>query len=246
MMNVQQLQQAARQVQDLCSQLIAQEQQNASQLNQYGQATLQNMSQLESNAARQLRQIQQLCFQIEQGLSGMANQPTNVVGGGTAWVPSVSYTAPSGSAYGMNAPGISPGTLQQVMQADHNPWTGPWYRPATLPASQPASQPAGYEGQQGGGVNPAALGQVLRADRDPNQTPVRAVGWPSPQTGWSSAQGVNPSAVQQVLQADRGQGEGGPAQRQVQPPASTGYAQGYYGPGTAGINQVMQAAQPAH
>lgn len=93
MMNVQQLQQAARQAQDLCNRLIAQEQQNAAQLNQFGQGTFQNMSQLESNAARELRQIQQLCAQIEQGLATAAQAGTFSAAGIAPMQP-VSYTAP--------------------------------------------------------------------------------------------------------------------------------------------------------
>ncbi|MBE3551606.1 MAG: hypothetical protein IMX06_01930 [Kyrpidia tusciae] len=255
MMNVQQLQQAARQAQDLCNRLIAQEQQNAAQLNQFGQGTFQNMSQLESNAARDLRQIQQLCAQIEQGLATAAQAGT-FSAAGIAPLQPVSYTAPYGPVQGLNRPEISGGTLQQVMQADRNPFTGPWYRPTPASGVQSA-------GIQGGGVNTAAISQVLQADRQAGAQQSQPAGWygsaagqaggqtwqagsqGAQATGYSqAAPGVNQTAVQQVLQADRGQGEAENWQRQGQA-NQAGYTPGYYGQGT-GVNQVMQAAQRAN
>lgn len=204
-MTLQQMQQAVRQCQDICNQLIAQEQRNADQLNQFGQTSLQNISRAESNAVQQLKQIQQLCNQLEQNLNWIASQPQ--AAGAFMAPPAVPYGVPYTPSYvGMTAPGIPPTTLQQVMRADHTQ-----ARPGAFQPSGTSVQPAyAYGWHTVPPVNQTALQQVLQADHNRSEagnTPSQPAGayQPAQAAGFTQAAyrpPVNPAALNQVMQAD--------------------------------------------
>ncbi|MBX6396453.1 MAG: hypothetical protein IRY98_12295 [Alicyclobacillaceae bacterium] len=253
MMTIQQMQQAVRQCQDICNQLIAQEQRNASQLNQFNHGSLQNMSQVESGAAQQLRRLQQLCAQIEQNLNMLASSQPGIGAGAYAASPSAHYTTPYAPVYsGGMAQGINPTAFQQVMQADRYSEAGP---------SQPAagySQPHAYGWHQIPAVNQSAVQQVLQADRNQGESgpsnPTAGYGYSHPTPAGSySAPGVNASALQQVMRADHQQGQAGTTPSQpvgsvsASPQQAYGYTPHYYGQpvNTGAISQVMQAASRA-